>query len=69
MRRLFTDFLCRAGAQTRRIRGACAWTIAKCAADVQADVAALWPEVTTENLREVSEFAEFQREFPRIVRL
>jgi enoyl-[acyl-carrier protein] reductase/trans-2-enoyl-CoA reductase (NAD+) len=31
--------------------------------DVQAEVAALWPQVTTENLREVSAFAGFQREF------
>jgi enoyl-[acyl-carrier protein] reductase/trans-2-enoyl-CoA reductase (NAD+) len=32
-------------------------------ADVQAEVAALWPQVTTENLREISDFAGFQREF------
>ena len=31
--------------------------------DVQAEVAALWPQVTTENLRAVSDFAGFQREF------
>jgi enoyl-[acyl-carrier protein] reductase/trans-2-enoyl-CoA reductase (NAD+) len=31
--------------------------------DVQAEVAALWPQVTSENLREVSAFAGFQREF------
>ncbi len=31
--------------------------------DVQAEVAALWPQVTTENLRSMSDFAGFQREF------
>ena len=32
-------------------------------ADVQAEVAALFPQVTTENLRSLTDFAEFQREF------
>jgi len=31
--------------------------------DVQAEVAALWPQVTTENLRALSDFAGYQREF------
>jgi enoyl-[acyl-carrier protein] reductase/trans-2-enoyl-CoA reductase (NAD+) len=31
--------------------------------DVQAEIAALWPQVTTENLRQISDFAGFQREF------
>jgi enoyl-[acyl-carrier protein] reductase / trans-2-enoyl-CoA reductase (NAD+) len=31
--------------------------------DVQADVAALWPQVSTENLRTLTDFAGFQREF------
>jgi enoyl-[acyl-carrier protein] reductase/trans-2-enoyl-CoA reductase (NAD+) len=31
--------------------------------DVQAEVAALWPEVNTENLRTLTDFAGFQREF------
>jgi len=30
---------------------------------LEAALAALWPQVTTENLREVSAFASFQREF------
>ena len=63
MRRLFTDFLCTGQApkldETRRVR----LDDREMRADVQADVAALWPQVTTENLREVSAFAEFQREF------
>lgn len=32
-------------------------------ADVQKEVMALWPSVTTENLRELSDFAGFQHEF------
>jgi enoyl-[acyl-carrier protein] reductase/trans-2-enoyl-CoA reductase (NAD+) len=63
MRRLFTDFLCTGQApkvdEARRLR----LDDREMREDVQADVTALWPEVTTENLREISAFAEFQREF------
>jgi len=63
MRRLFTDFLCSGQApkldEARRLR----LDDREMRGDVQAEVAALWPQVTTENLREVSAFAEFQREF------
>ena len=63
MRRLFTDFLCAADAprldETRRLR----LDDREMRADVQAEVAALWPKVTTENLRQVSDFGGFQREF------
>jgi enoyl-[acyl-carrier protein] reductase / trans-2-enoyl-CoA reductase (NAD+) len=63
MRRLFTDFLCTGKApqvdEARRIR----LDDREMRADVQAEVAALWPQVTTENLREVSDFAGFQRDF------
>ncbi|HEY2646469.1 MAG TPA: enoyl-ACP reductase FabV [Candidatus Acidoferrales bacterium] len=63
MRRLFTDFLCTGQApkldEGRRLR----LDDHEMRHDVQAEVAALWPHVTTENLREVSEFAGFQREF------
>jgi enoyl-[acyl-carrier protein] reductase / trans-2-enoyl-CoA reductase (NAD+) len=63
MRRLFTDFLCsgkppeldearRLRLDDREMRG-----------DVQAEVATLWPQVTTENLRAITDFAGFQREF------
>ncbi len=30
---------------------------------MQAGVAALWPQVTTENLRALTNFAQFQRDF------
>jgi enoyl-[acyl-carrier protein] reductase/trans-2-enoyl-CoA reductase (NAD+) len=63
MRRLFTDFLCTGHApkidEARRLR----LDDREMRGDVQAEVAALWPQVTTENLRDVSAFAGFQREF------
>jgi enoyl-[acyl-carrier protein] reductase/trans-2-enoyl-CoA reductase (NAD+) len=63
MLRLFTDFLCAGDApkldEARRLR----LDDREMRADVQAEVAALWPKVTTENLRQVSAFAGFQREF------
>jgi len=63
MRRLFTDFLCTGHApkldEARRLR----LDDREMRSDVQAEVAALWPQVTTENLRTVSDFAGFQREF------
>jgi enoyl-[acyl-carrier protein] reductase / trans-2-enoyl-CoA reductase (NAD+) len=63
MRRLFADFLCAGGApkldDTRRLR----LDDREMRSDVQAEVAALWPQVTTENLRAVTDFRGFQREF------
>ncbi len=32
-------------------------------ADVQADIMRIWPEVTTENLRALTAYEDFQREF------
>ncbi len=63
MRRLFTDFLCTGQApkldESRRLR----LDDREMHADVQAAVAELWPQVATENLRQLSAFGEFQREF------
>jgi enoyl-[acyl-carrier protein] reductase/trans-2-enoyl-CoA reductase (NAD+) len=63
MRRLFADFLCAEHApkldEARRFR----LDDLEMRSDVQAEVAGLWPQVTTENLRSVSDFAGFQREF------
>jgi enoyl-[acyl-carrier protein] reductase/trans-2-enoyl-CoA reductase (NAD+) len=63
MRRMFTDFLCTGVApkldELRRLR----LDDREMRPDVQADVAAVWPRVTTENLRQISDFAVFQREF------
>jgi enoyl-[acyl-carrier protein] reductase/trans-2-enoyl-CoA reductase (NAD+) len=63
MRRMFADFLCAEQPMklddSRRLR----LDDREMRADVQAEVSALWPQVATENLRAVSEFAGFQREF------
>jgi enoyl-[acyl-carrier protein] reductase/trans-2-enoyl-CoA reductase (NAD+) len=63
MRRLFTDFLCTGSGpkldEARRIR----LDDRELRDDVQAEVAALWPQVTTENLREITDFSGFQRDF------
>jgi enoyl-[acyl-carrier protein] reductase / trans-2-enoyl-CoA reductase (NAD+) len=63
MRRLFADFLCTGRApkldESRRLR----LDDREMRADVQAEVAALWPQITTENLRALTDFAGFQREF------
>lgn len=63
MRRLFSDFLCAAQPMqldaSRRLR----LDDREMRADVQAEVAALWPQVNTENLRQVTDFKGFQREF------
>jgi enoyl-[acyl-carrier protein] reductase / trans-2-enoyl-CoA reductase (NAD+) len=63
MRRLFTDFLC-AGSppkldEARRLR----LDDREMRSDVQAEVAALWPQITTENLGSITDFTGFQREF------
>jgi enoyl-[acyl-carrier protein] reductase/trans-2-enoyl-CoA reductase (NAD+) len=63
MRRMFTDFLCTGSPPkldaARRVR----LDDREMRDDVQAEVAALWPQVTTENLREITDFSSFQRDF------
>jgi enoyl-[acyl-carrier protein] reductase / trans-2-enoyl-CoA reductase (NAD+) len=63
MRRLFTDFLCTGEPpkldESRRLR----LDDREMRPDVQAEVAAIWPKITTENLATLSDFAGFQREF------
>jgi enoyl-[acyl-carrier protein] reductase / trans-2-enoyl-CoA reductase (NAD+) len=63
MRRMFTDFLCTGSPPkldaARRVR----LDDREMRDDVQAEVAALWPQVTTENLREITDFTGFQRDF------
>ncbi|HEX3372289.1 MAG TPA: enoyl-ACP reductase FabV [Candidatus Acidoferrales bacterium] len=63
MRRMFSDFLCTGSApkldDLRRLR----LDDREMLADVQSEVAAAWPHVNTENLRQVSDFGGFQREF------
>ena len=63
MRRLFFDFLAtdKQGPldEQRRIR----LDDREMQPNVQSAVAELWPQVTTENLRELTDFVGFQREF------
>jgi enoyl-[acyl-carrier protein] reductase/trans-2-enoyl-CoA reductase (NAD+) len=63
MRRLFFDFLAEGAVpkfdEASRIR----LDDREMRADVQREVAALWPRVTTENLRDLTDFAGFQHEF------
>ena len=66
MRRLFADFLVlnqplefRRGDERGRIR----LDDREMREDVQREVAALWPRVTTENLLALTDFAQFRREF------
>ncbi len=64
MRRLFADFLtASAGLQNVDEHGRIRLDDREMRSDVQAEVAALWPQVTTENLRTLSDFGVFQREF------
>ena len=63
MRRLFTDFLTAAEAPQTDQAGRIRLDDREMRADVQSEVTALFPRVTTENLREISDFAGFQREF------
>jgi enoyl-[acyl-carrier protein] reductase/trans-2-enoyl-CoA reductase (NAD+) len=63
MRRLFRDFLAGGSAAAldgeRRVR----LDDRELRPDVQARVAELWPQVTSENLRELTDFAGYQHEF------
>jgi enoyl-[acyl-carrier protein] reductase/trans-2-enoyl-CoA reductase (NAD+) len=63
MRRLFSDFLTAAETPATDEAGRIRLDDREMRADVQSEVAALFPQATTENLREISDFAGFQREF------
>ena len=63
MRRLFFDFLAEGAVPKFDEAGRIRLDDREMRADVQKEVAALWPNVTTENLRELSDFAGFQHEF------
>ncbi len=63
MRRLFLDFLAGGKKEMLDSDGRVRLDEHETRADVQAGVTALWPQVTTENLRELTDFAGFQREF------
>ncbi|HEV2616570.1 MAG TPA: enoyl-ACP reductase FabV [Candidatus Acidoferrales bacterium] len=63
MRRLFLDFLAEGSVPKFDEAGRIRLDDREMRADVQKEVAALWPNVTTENLRGVTDFAGFQHEF------
>ena len=64
MRRLFADFLATAaGLKDVDPQGRIRLDDREMLPEVQAEVMALWPQVTTENLRTLTDFAGFQREF------
>lgn len=63
MRRLFLDFLAEGALPKFDDAGRIRLDDREMRPDVQKEVAALWPNVTTENLRELSDFVGFQQEF------
>ena len=63
MRRLFTEHLADGKDGPRDSEGRIRLDDREMRPEVQKEVLDLWPQVTTENLRQVSDFAGFQREF------
>ncbi|MHB8542315.1 MAG: enoyl-ACP reductase FabV [Candidatus Acidiferrales bacterium] len=63
MRRLFFEFLAEGAAPKFDEAGRIRLDDREMCADVQKEVTALWPNVTTENLQELSDFAGFQHQF------
>jgi enoyl-[acyl-carrier protein] reductase/trans-2-enoyl-CoA reductase (NAD+) len=63
MRRLFFDFLSEGSKIKTDDAGRIRLDDREMRADVQSDITRLWPQVTTENLREITAYNEFQREF------
>ena len=63
MCRLFSDFLTTGQAPASDGAGRIRLDDREMRADVQSEVSELFPQVTTENLRKISDFAGFQREF------
>ncbi|HEV2488972.1 MAG TPA: enoyl-ACP reductase FabV [Candidatus Acidoferrales bacterium] len=66
MRRLFFDFLADDAEPKFDDAGRIRLDDHEMRPDVQAEVSALWQQVTTDNLRELSDFAGFQSEFRKL---
>lgn len=64
--RLFADHLAGGGAPTLDAQGRIRIDDWEMRADIQEEVAGLWERVNTENLREISDFDGYQREFLRL---
>jgi len=63
MRRLFTEHLADGKEGSRDSEGRIRLDDRELRPEVQKEVLDLWPQVTTENLRQLTDFAGFQREF------
>jgi enoyl-[acyl-carrier protein] reductase / trans-2-enoyl-CoA reductase (NAD+) len=63
IRRLFSDFLIKDDEPATDRAGRIRLDDREMRPEVQAEIAALFPQVTTENLRSLTDFAGFQREF------
>ena len=63
MRRLFADVLATSADPQTDEAGRLRLDDREMRTDVQAEIARLWPQATTENLRSVTDFAGFQRQF------
>jgi enoyl-[acyl-carrier protein] reductase/trans-2-enoyl-CoA reductase (NAD+) len=63
MRRLFTDVLAVSDDPQTDESGRLRLDDREMRADVQAEITRAWPQVTTENLRSLTDFAGFQRQF------
>lgn len=63
IRRLFGDFLVKSAEPATDRAGRIRLDDREMRPDIQAEIGALFPQVTTENLRSLTDFAGFQREF------
>ena len=63
MRRLFFDYLGEGAKISTDEAGRIRMDDREMRMDVQADITRVWPEVTTENLRQLTAYEDFQREF------
>jgi enoyl-[acyl-carrier protein] reductase/trans-2-enoyl-CoA reductase (NAD+) len=63
MRRLFFEHLSEGASGSTDEAGRIRLDDRELRADVQADVMRAWPDVTTENLRQITAFGDYQREF------
>jgi enoyl-[acyl-carrier protein] reductase / trans-2-enoyl-CoA reductase (NAD+) len=63
MRRLFVDFLAIGDDPSTDDGGRVRLDDREMRPDVQAEIARLWPQVTSENLRSLTDFAAYQRQF------
>ena len=66
MQRLFTDYFADGCLEVTDDAGRIRLDDREMRADVQAAITHKWPEVTTENLRRITAFGDFQRDFRRL---